>query len=98
MAPTPTSSSVSAAALIRRQALDNAIARQHPPIDRKVAAHHKGPHGRVLLRQPIGFVGEVGLGLPPIDEDQAGEARGTAIRFVQGISPTAASTETCPGC
>jgi hypothetical protein len=70
-----TSSSVAATALIRRQSLNNAIACQHTSIDRKVAAHHERPHSRVLLSQPIGLVGEIGLVLSAIDEYKTGKAR-----------------------
>jgi hypothetical protein len=38
-----------AAGFIRGQALDDAIAGQHAPIDREVPADHKGTHGCVLL-------------------------------------------------
>jgi len=73
MAATTTPSPVSATALIRRQSLDNAIARQHTSIDRKVAAHHERPHRCVLLSQPVGFVGEIGLVLSAIDQYQTSE-------------------------
>jgi len=76
----PTSAAVvsppvmSATALIGRQALNHSIPRQHPSIHREVSAHHKRPHCSVLLSQTIGFVGEISLVFPTIDEDQTGEA------------------------
>lgn len=70
----PLPPSVSATALIRRQSLNNAIASQHTSVDGKVAAHHKRPHRSILLSQPIGFVGEIGLIFPTIDENEACEA------------------------
>jgi hypothetical protein len=42
-----------AAGLGSRQALDDAVAGQHAPVDGKVAAHHKGTHGGVLLGEHV---------------------------------------------
>jgi hypothetical protein len=86
---------VSATALIGRQPLDDAVARQHTSVDGKVAAHHEGTHRRVLLRQAVGFVGEIGLVLPAVDEHQTGEAGRVPVRLVQGVSPSSTPTQTC---
>lgn len=56
-------------ALTRRQALHDPIPRQHAAVDREVPAHHERAHGGVLLRQPVGRVGQVRLVLAPVDED-----------------------------
>jgi hypothetical protein len=90
-------SPVPATALAGRQPLDHAVARQHASVDREVAAYHEGPHGRVLLSQPVGLVREVGLVLPAIDEHEAGEARRAAVRLVQGISPSSTPAQACEG-
>lgn len=82
-----------ARALTRRQPLDHAVARQHASIDREVAADHERPHRRVLLRQPVGLVGEVGLVLAAVDQHEAGEPRGVAVRLVQGVSPSSTPTQ-----
>jgi len=68
MAATTMSSPVAATMLIRRQSLNNAIARQHTSIHRKVPANHERPHGRILLSQSIGFVRKICLVLSPIDK------------------------------
>ena len=98
VAPPTTSLSMSAAALIGRQALHDTIACQHAPIDREVAANHEGSHGRILLGQSIRLVRKIRLIFSPIDEDETGEARGTSVCFVQWITPTSTPTETCVPC
>ena len=85
---------VATTALIRRKSLDDTIASKHASIDREVAAHHEGPHRGVLLRQPIGFVSEIGLVFSTIDEDQTRKAGGTPVRFVQGVTPASTPTQT----
>jgi hypothetical protein len=39
--------------LTSRKALDNAIARKHPAIDRKLAAYHERSHSGILLGEQI---------------------------------------------
>ena len=98
MAPTTmmmSMSLVSATTLIGRQSLDNTVTCQHTSIDRKIAAHHEGTHSRILLSQPIGFVCEIRLVLPAIDQHQTGVARGASVGLIQGVSPTSTSTQTC---
>jgi len=56
MAARLAAASVLAAGLVGRQALDDAVARQHAAIDGEVAADHEGAHGRVLLRERVRFV------------------------------------------
>jgi len=53
------------------KALHDAIAHEKTVVDGKIAAHHKGPHRRVLLRQRVGLVLQVGLVLAAVDEDVA---------------------------
>jgi hypothetical protein len=65
---------VAATALIGRQSLDNTIACQHTSVHGKIAAHHEGTHCSILLSQAIGFVGEICLVFPTVDQHQAGEA------------------------
>lgn len=64
------------------QPLNDAVAGEHPTVDREVAAHHKGTHGGVLLRQEIRFVREIRLVLPAVHEDQAREATSITVALV----------------
>lgn len=91
MAATTSSPPVSATALIGRQSLDNAVACQHTSVDRKIPAHHERSHCRVLLGQPIGFVGEIGLVFSAVDKNQTGKTRRAPVCLVQGITPTPTS-------
>jgi hypothetical protein len=86
---------VSATALIGRQPLDDAVARQHTSVDGKVAAHHEGTHRRILLRQAVRLVGKIGLVLSAVNEHQTGEAGRVPVRLVQGVSPSSTPTQTC---
>lgn len=52
---------------IGRESLDDAIASEHPAVDREVAADHEGAHGSILLSQHVGLVCQVGLVLASID-------------------------------
>lgn len=84
---------VLAVGLVRREALDDAVAGQHPTIDGKVAAHHKGPHGGVLLGQTVGRVGQISLVFPTVHQNQAGEAVGVAVALIGGILPSTTTAE-----
>jgi hypothetical protein len=94
MAPTLSSSPVSATALIGRQTLNNAITRQHTSIDREIAADHESPHSRVLLSQCIGFVAEIRLILPTIDKHDTCIAGGIRVHIVHGVLPASSTTQT----
>ena len=85
----------SAAGVIRRQTLDNAIASEHAAIDRKVPANHEGTHGCVLLGQATGLVREIGLILAPIDQNQAGVAIGAPVALIARVMPPTAPAKAC---
>jgi hypothetical protein len=88
--PASTPSFVARSPLSGRQPLDDPVPGQHPAIDREVAAHHERTHGRVLLRQLIRFVRQVGTVLSPIDEHETGEAGAASVDLVHGVPPPAA--------
>jgi hypothetical protein len=77
-----------------REALDNAIAGQHTTVDREVATHHEGAHGRVLLGQEVRLVRQVCLVFASVDEDQTRVPFTIPAALVRGIHPTSASAET----
>lgn len=82
--------SSAASGVIRRKALDNAVAGEHAAVDGEVAADHEGTHGGILLGQSIGLVGQVGLVFAAVDEDMACEAAGVTRAFVGWVHPSAA--------
>jgi len=98
VAPTLSPSSVSAAAVICRQTLYNAITRQHTSVDREIAADHESPHSRVLLSQCVGFVAEIRLILPTIDEHNTGITGSIGVHIVHGILPASSTTQTLQIC
>jgi hypothetical protein len=74
--------------LVRRQALDDAVAGKHTTVDGEIAANHKSAHGRVLLGQAARLVRQVRLILPTIDQNQAGVAVvGVTVALVHGVLP-----------
>ncbi|KFY10575.1 hypothetical protein V492_04943 [Pseudogymnoascus sp. VKM F-4246] len=88
--PASSPSLVARSPISGRQPLDDTVPGQHPAIDREVAAHHEGTHGRVLLRQLIRFVRQVGTVLASIDEHETGEAGAAPVDLVHGVPPAAA--------
>jgi len=75
VAAAPMSFFVPSTTFIGRQSLNNTIACQHSPIDRKVPAYHECSHGRILLSQTIGLVCEICLVLPTIHKHKTGITR-----------------------
>lgn len=75
------------------QPLYNAVAGEHTTIDGEVAADHKGAHGGVFLGQDIRFVGEVGLVLAAVDEDETREAAVVTVALVRRVYPTSAPAQ-----
>jgi len=98
MTATTSSRSVSATVFIRRQSLDDSVSREHTSINAKVSANHESTHRRVLLRQPIRFVGEICLVLSSVDQHQTSKPRRASVRLVQWVTPTSASTQTLQIC
>lgn len=77
-----------------REALHDTVPREHPSVGREILAHHERPHGGVLLRQGIRYVGEISLVLTAVDQDQAGEPARVTVALVRRILPPASSAET----
>lgn len=71
--------------------LHNSIAGEHPTINRKVPAHHEGPHGGVLLGEAIRFVCQICLVLAAVDQDQASVATRITVAFVCRVLPPSSS-------
>lgn len=84
-----------ASTLIGRKTLHDAVPCKHASIDREVSANHECSHGCILLCQSIGLIGEIGLVLSPIHEDEACETLGTLVSLVEWISPSSTSAKTC---
>jgi len=83
----------SAAGLIGRQPLNDPVSGQHAPVDREVSAHHKGPHGGVLLSQHVRLVCEVRLILAAVHKNKAGVAVRVSVALVHGVPPTASTAK-----
>ncbi len=83
-----------ATTLVCRQALDDAVAGQHAPIDGEVPADHKGTHGGILLGQAIRFVCQICLVLAAVDQDQARIPTSVPVALVHGILPPTTPAET----
>jgi hypothetical protein len=79
--------------LIRRQSLNDPISCQHPTVYREVSADHECSHCSILLRQSVRLVGQIGLVLPSIDENEAGVSRTVPIGLVAGIVPIATAAK-----
>lgn len=84
----------SAAVGSRWKTLHNAIAGKHSSVDRKVTAHHEGPHGGVLLGQDTGFISQISLILSAVDQDMAGISTSVAMALVGRVHPSSSSAKT----
>lgn len=78
---------------LSRKSLNDTIASQHTPIDRKVTADHEGTHSCVLLGQNIRFVCEVCLVFASIDKNKASVAAVVPVALVHGVCPSSASAK-----
>jgi hypothetical protein len=76
------------------KALHDSIPGKHPTIDREVSAHHEGPHGCILLGKAVRFVGEIGLVLATVDQNQASVATVVTVAFVRRVLPPSSPAQT----
>ena len=84
---------VLAAGLVHGQSLDDAVPGQHAAVYGKAPADHESPHGRVLTREYVRFVCQVGLVLATIHKHETGPAVTAAVVLVLWVRPPTTPAE-----